>query len=155
MVSHLTYQSAKAYQRQLGIGRKLKTGSVPKCEKHWYIVNKDSQQKRLLLQKEKFIKILAECNYKVTDENCEKKSESRMHHVDYRRNWKPSMSDKNKKVQSTRMMEGKKSDDDLHTAKSTTSKKSLTIVSLSSTNQTNFQIFPKRELLMVLHVIRT
>lgn len=29
------------YERQQGIGRKLKTGSVTKYEKPWYIINKD------------------------------------------------------------------------------------------------------------------
>ena len=45
-------------QRQKGIGRKLRPGDVPKCEKPWYYDVKGNVQNRNVLKKNKFMKLL-------------------------------------------------------------------------------------------------
>ena len=75
-------------QRQKGIGRRPGKNAVPKCEKPWFLLNIDKQPSRLIAKKEKCIKLLKEYGFKVTDENCERKQESRLcSKKNYRDNW--------------------------------------------------------------------
>ena len=63
-------------QRQKGIGCCPSKNAVPKCEKPWFQLNINKQPSCLISKKEKYIKLLKEYGFKVTDENCERKQES-------------------------------------------------------------------------------
>ena len=74
-------------QRQSGMGRHLPKNDSPKCEKPWFLNEKQMKQTRLVNKKKKYLSILKSYNFKLRDEACDKEIESRLHGMDYRKNW--------------------------------------------------------------------
>ena len=57
-------------QRQKGMGRKLRKGDIPKCEKPWFYDTNGKVYNNLLIKKKRYIELLHKYNYKVINDDC-------------------------------------------------------------------------------------